>query len=150
MASDTLYRLVEQCIAPPRAHLVDLQVRGESGGKIVEVFVDSEAGVTTELCADLSREIGSAIDMAGEIHGSYRLVVSSPGADRPLRFPWQYKKHVGRRVTVVAKDEAGRRQLAGTLKQADEHGIWVESPGDKTASRIPFEEILEGRVQLPW
>jgi ribosome maturation factor RimP len=150
MASDTLYLLVERCIAPPRAYLVDLRVRGEKGGKIVEVFVDSEVGVTTELCADLSRDIGSAIDMAGEIHGSYRLIVSSPGADRPLRFPWQYTKHVGRRLTVVAKTETGRRDVTGMLKHADQHGIWIESPDDKTGSRLLFDEILESRVQLPW
>jgi ribosome maturation factor RimP len=150
MASDTLYLLVERCVAPPGAHLIDVRVRGERGGKIVEVFVDSETGVTTGLCADLSREIASAIDLAGEMHGPYRLIVSSPGADRPLRFPWQYAKHVGRRLVLAVKTDAGRKDVAGTLRHADQYGIWIETAEDKTGARMLFNEILEGRVQLPW
>jgi ribosome maturation factor RimP len=138
------FDFIEEEVLAHGAQLVELAIRGERGGKVVEVFVDSEKGVTTELCAELSRTIGERLD--NDIKGSYHLVVSSPGADRPLKFPWQYQKHIGRPVSITARSG----QITGVLASIDGDGIHIEQPKNKGMTTIPFSDIVEGRVQLPW
>jgi ribosome maturation factor RimP len=145
-----LQEVVEESAKRHGAQCVDLIVRGHAGRAVVEVFVDNESGITTELCAAISRDIASAVDQRGILAGSYRLEVSSPGIDRPLRHAWQYPKHVGRRLLIRRKGAAGTEELRGTLKAADGTAAQLAQEGVAETLSIPFEEILEARVQAPW
>jgi ribosome maturation factor RimP len=100
MVNDEMRAAIEDCTARLSAHLIELVVRGPRGKTLVEIFIDAEQGVTSDLCSDVSREASILIDRSEWIQGSYRLDVSSPGISRPLRFAWQYKKHVGRTLAV--------------------------------------------------
>jgi ribosome maturation factor RimP len=84
------------------------------------------------------------------IPGSYRLDVSSPGIDRPLRFPWQYRKHLGRSLRVVAASGAEQRELVGTLTGVGDEGIVLDLGGETGAVSIRFPEIGEASVPAPW
>jgi ribosome maturation factor RimP len=132
------------------AHLIDLVVRGERGTRVIEVFIDSEAGITSDACTAVSRSVGEALEASREIDGAYRLVVSSPGIDRPLQFPWQYKKHIGRRMEVRLRPAGGPEQIAGTLVGVDEDGITVRTGKQGEEVRTPFAMIEEARVKTPW
>src|SRR5664279_4244237 len=105
--ADRFREIVETCAVKASAHVVDYGVRGERGTRVIEVFVDSETGVTTELCSSISRAITAAADEEHIVQDGYRLEVSSPGIDRPLRFPWQYAKHVGRKIALSVHSDQG-------------------------------------------
>ncbi len=145
-----LQEVVEESAKRHGAHCVDLVVRGHAGRAVVEVYVDNESGITTELCAAISRDIASAVDQRGILAGSYRLDVSSPGIDRPLRYAWQYPKHVGRRMVIRRNSAGGSEELRGTLKAADETAAQLVQDGAPETLSVPFAEILEARVQSPW
>ena len=130
--------------------MIDLIVRGEQRKKVVEVFVDNEAGVTADLCAEISRTITQVLNASGVLLGSYRLEVSSPGIDRPLTFPWQYRKHVGRPVDVIVKTDSGARRERGTLVSFDEMAIELDRGGGNGQMRILLTDIQELRVRTPW
>lgn len=130
--------------------MIDLVVRGDRGKQVVEVYIDNEDGVTTDMCAVISTSITQAIESAGLLLGSYRLDVSSPGINRPLKFPWQYRKHVGRPVTVLIKSESGIRQETGTLHSCDQTEIVLDIGVGKPQVRILVPDITEFRVNTPW
>ncbi len=132
------------------AHLIDLVVRGTSGRAVVEIFVDNEEGVTADLCAGVSRDLVSAIESLGLLTGSYRLDVSSPGIDRPIRYRWQYGKHVGRPMKIRRAGEQGVNEVVGTLLAVGEEYVELRVKETTEAVRVPFGEIEEARVQLPW
>jgi ribosome maturation factor RimP len=143
-----LEELAARCAAQEGAVLIDLAVRGDRRRPVIEVFIDSPTGVTADLCTKVSRDLQQGLeglDPAAE----YRLVVSSPGADRPLVHPWQYPKHVGRpfRVRAAAGEAREMREVHGTLVEADAEGIVLEGEG---RTRIDFASIVEARVALPW
>ncbi len=117
---------------------------------MVEVFIDSEAGITSDVCSAVSREVGQAIDAAREVDGSYRLDVSSPGISRPLRFPWQYRKHIGRRVQVKLQPGQDPAEQTGKLTAVDDSGIVIQSEAKREEVRIPFSALLETSVKAPW
>ena len=56
----------------------------------LRVFIESGDGVTVDNCAEVSRHLGSVLDVEDPITGEYTLEVSSPGIDRLLFKAAQY------------------------------------------------------------
>ena len=125
-------------------------MRGERGRPVIELYVDSEEGVTLDLCSALSRSLSEAIDVEGVVQGSYRINVSSPGIERPLRYSWQYRKHVGR--TLQVRFRLGEEVLtkAYVLTAADSEGIGLETADRRESMRLGFDQVLEATVKAPW
>lgn len=150
MAPVELQNLIENCIAKLDVHLIDVVIKGDGSAKSVEVFVDSEKGVTTEICSRVSREIGGLIEAEGAVRGPYRLTVSSPGIDRPLKYFWQYGKHVGRKMQLKVRNPGGTREVEGRLESAAGGMIVVLSGANGAHESIPFGDVVEARVKAPW
>ncbi|HUI09790.1 MAG TPA: hypothetical protein VL221_05655 [Bacteroidota bacterium] len=150
MMHDEMRAGFEECAARLSAHLIDLVVRGARGNTIVELFIDAEEGVTTELCSAVSREAALLIDRERWIQGSYRLEVSSPGIARPLRFLWQYKKHVGRTLSVRQRTDTGEANRSGRLVSVGPSAILLETAHGDSPLEIPFDSLVEAVVKSPW
>ncbi|MEE9225760.1 MAG: ribosome maturation factor RimP [Bacteroidota bacterium] len=150
-----LRMLIEPLVQSSGAFLVDLVFRGEQGGgRVLEVFVDTDEGVSTDRCAEISRDISTTLDRENIIIGRYYVVVSSPGLDRPLKYQRQYRRHIGRPLSVRYTDQSMTRNVEGELQAvSDEWIILRKSVEDPTrreheALRIPFDSIAEAKVKL--
>lgn len=128
--------------------LVDCVLRGKQNNRVLEVYVDSERGVTTELCAEISRQLLRELDRMDLITGNYTLVVSSPGVDRPLKFPMQYKKNIGREMEILLRDGDSTRTLKGVLVNCTD--TTIEMQVGETSSSIPYGAIVRAKIVLPW
>lgn len=129
---------------------VDIVVRGQRNNIVVEVYVDGRNGVDTATCAEISRALGKALD-AGPLSGeAYALTVSSPGLDRPLKYAWQYPKHVGRGIVVRLASGGGKETIRGLLVSADAEGIVVRTGAKEDPRLVPFDHIGEARIEPRW
>lgn len=146
MATPDLESLVEQCISKHGLHLIDLVIKNEGKGKSLEVYIDSEQGVTTKVCSEVSRDVASALQSAGVVQN--RLMVSSPGIARPLKFPWQYKKHVGRDLMLKIRGGDGENDIVGSLESVDDNALVLKKNGEPRS--IAFDVILDAQVKAPW
>jgi ribosome maturation factor RimP len=140
--------LAEEAAAEAGLFVVDVQVRGHQGARMVEVFVDSEEGAGIDAIAATSRQLGFLLDTEDLVKGRYQLNVSSPGADRPLTEPRQFPRHVGRTLEVLRGPEDARERASGTLLRVSEEGIELEIDGEP--AEIAFADLAEARVKLPW
>ncbi len=150
MISPQIRDVITAAIERKGVHCIDLVVRGDRAKQVIEVYIDAEQGITTDLCAEVSREISSAIDEGNLIPGTYRLEVSSPGIDRPLRYLWQYRKHAGRRVHVTYRDADQVLSIDGTLAEVGEDAITVRAKNVAEPILVKFETIVEARIPPPW
>ena len=143
--------LVEEVLADTPHFLVAFEVRGAPGSQAVDVFIDSDDALGADTLAQISREIAFLFDTEDVIAGRYRLNVSSPGVDRPLKLPRQYKKNVVRmlRVHYHKPSGDGYTEVLGKLAAADDEGIDVAAAGGQRR-RIHYGDILWAKVQLPW
>ena len=143
--------LVEEVLADTDLYLVEVQVRGQKGSRVVNIFVDSDGGIGIDDLAEVSREVSFLLDAEDVIDGRYNLNVSSPGVERPLLLPRQFRKNVGRTLKVTLQAAEGEKPvvLVGDLVGADETGI-VLDVSRKRQEEIPYAAIAEARVQLPW
>ena len=64
--------------------LVEAELRGGGKARTLRVTIDKPAGVTHEDCANVSRDLGTVLDVEDASPGAYMLEVSSPGLDREL------------------------------------------------------------------
>ena len=131
------------------AYLVDFSLKRERNSLQLEAFVDTDEGVTTDLCAQISRDLSPMLDKVAGLQQRYYLVVSSPGLDRPLRFPRQYARNKGRTLVVSVRTGMNREKVEGELVEVKESAIVLKLP-EETPREIPFDGILEAHVKLPW
>lgn len=127
-------------------YIVDLQVVGRQGGRIkVTILLDSDAGITIEECASISRRLGGQMDESNFFGESpFTLEVSSPGVDFPLTFTRQYIRNVGRQLTVTLIDGGLRK---GRLESvADDHIILDIEPEKLSKSKQKKENLTAADV----
>ncbi len=121
----------------------------------VEIFVDSDSGMTFGKCQKISRYLEHHIEENEWLGERYTIDVSSPGVGRPLKFTRQYVKNVGRKLEVKLTDGS---KHTGTLVSADEDGIRLESKvrvkeGNKKRNKIietavPYVDIEKAVVKI--
>jgi ribosome maturation factor RimP len=149
--ADRVETLTEEVIVGTSYFLVDVDVRGHKGTRVVEIYVDGDDGIGHDDLAVISREVGFLLDVEDVVDGSYKLEVSSPGIKRPLSVPRQFVKNVGRtlRVRHTAGDSGSDDVVVGDLTDADEEEIELELPSSERL-RLPYSAVTEARIELPW
>jgi ribosome maturation factor RimP len=146
MDAETLVRPV---IEGARLELVDVIFRRESGRDVLRVIVDRDGGVDVDTIAEIAEQVSRRLDLEGFAPGPYELEVSSPGIERSLRRPDEFRRHVGR--TIRVKTSAGvthRGTLTGELLEADDEAIAVEVDGDHV--RVAYPDIVSARTVVDW
>jgi ribosome maturation factor RimP len=145
--------LADEAVAGTDLYVVEVEVRGREGSRVVEVYVDADRGAGLGAIAEVSNRLGFLLDTEDPIAGHYTLNVSSPDANRPLALPRQYPKHVGRTLRVSyladAADPGEEVTATGTLRAADARALTLELRDGGTIE-IPFDAVREARVVLPW
>ncbi len=129
--------------------LLDLKRRGERGSSILEIVIDSEAGVKLDDLTELSRWTSELLDEADEsLPGRYKLEVSSGGLDRPLEHLWQYRKNVGRFLKVTFDNDEGisRTELVRLVEVSD-NSLLVEPKAGKPKAAAEAFTISLDRVK---
>lgn len=91
-------------------------------GNKVEIFLDSDEGISFLKCRKVSREVEAVIDEKEWWGGKYTLEVSSAGIGRPLVNQRQYPKNIGRQIVVKTN---GGEKVKGELTAVDDDGITI-------------------------
>jgi ribosome maturation factor RimP len=141
--------LVEPLLVPYDAFVVEIKILPTGKRKTVDVFIDTDAGITIGQCADISRQLGAAMETETLFADAYILQVSSPGLTKPLMLPRQYKKNIGRKFTVRYDKDGQRMEFHGTLATVtDADVVFVDQKENQLT--LLFSEIHECLVELPW
>lgn len=140
-----LARLAEQ-------HGCELLEARYAGGRL-RLVLDREGGVSLGDCEAVSKDASALLDVLDFGRGQYTLEVSSPGLDRPLYGPRDYRRFVGRRVRVRHTDpETGRRAtVAGRLARFDEGdggSIGLTETEAKLDLEIRLADIDSARLEI--
>lgn len=147
--SERLAELATPAIDAAGLELVEIEVRGSHGSRVVDLIVDHDDGVTIDACAQLSREVSAVLDEVDPIDGKYTLRVSSPGVDRPLRRPRDFARNLGRPVRLVRRQPTELPgEVTGTVIATDENAVTLEVDGEPL--EVAFSDVDHGRIQLPW
>jgi len=128
--------------------LVRVKLTGSGEERVLQIMAeDPETGqLVVAQCAELSRRISEAIDMAEEageelVEGAYNLEVSSPGIDRPLTRRKDFGDWAGHEAKIALVEKVdGRRHVRGEL-------VGIE--GDAGAEMVTIDDQEAGRIAVP-
>jgi ribosome maturation factor RimP len=124
---DALQRVIEPIARAHGAEVVDLELRREQAGWVLRIYVEKkgaaaqnlstrDAAVDLELCANVSRDLSPALDVADLIPHAYHLEVSSPGIERPLRGEHDFIRFTGQKAKLKLREAVGgQRVVVGVL-----------------------------------
>lgn len=123
----------------------------ESPQQAAELSVTERgAGVTLDLCAVVSRDLSTALDVSEAIDARYRLEVGTPGIERALYTVEEYRRFRGRLVRLKLKEPVnGQRTLEGRLLEVGEQNVLLVKVND-TDVNVQFESVSSGRLVVDW
>jgi ribosome maturation factor RimP len=153
--AERLTALVGPVVEAHKVELVEVEVKGQKGSRVVRVITDTDDGVDIDVVATISREVGDILDEDEElIDGNYTLEVSSPGVDRPLTTARQLARHVGRDLRVVrtrdAIDRGEKGEITGRLSEMTDDDQLLLRVDKGRELRVPLGDVDYAKVVLPW
>lgn len=148
-----LHSLVEPVVAAHGLDLVDVELRGEGGGRVLRVFIDKPEGVTLADCEAVSQDLNPLLDVEDPLGGGgYTLEVSSPGLDRKLTRPEDFRRFAGQRVRVRTRTpvgEPGRSNFTGELLGLDAGAVRLRLE-NRAEAVIQWDNVHEARLAPSW
>jgi ribosome maturation factor RimP len=153
MSVDALLLPIRDHVAGLGFELVDLRRTGTLQRPILQVRVDRPdsrpgQGVTAEDCAGISRSLERFLESRAMVGPRYVLEVSSPGLERPLRWPEHWRRFVGQRVRVRTPALGGRRVVEILAVPDDAHVVVRADDGSETT--LVLDEVAEANLVVDW
>jgi len=150
-----LEAIVEEYFRDSDYGVIELVLRGDGGTKVAEVFLDNEKGVNIDELAKINRDLNELVDNDSIIKDISKLVVSSPGAERPFKFLWQLKKHTGRILEIELNNGEKFEGWLTEISDDENEFVTVEiikkEKGKQIVSEtriINFKDIKESKVKI--
>lgn len=148
---DNLREFIDNLILGADIHVLEA-FAGEGGNPLIRIVVDTPAGITIREVTRIHKQLRDDPDLAQRLDtADYRVEVTSPGTGFGLQEPWQYPRHVGRRLKLRLQRTDGERPpevVKGALVQVDDGGIRLTM--DDGERYIVWEQIDKATVKLAW
>ena len=110
---------------------------------------DEPGTITVDDCAKISRRVSAWLDIEDPFAGPYRLMVSSPGVDRPLTRLSHCERFVGSQIKVRHRRADGKREaVTGTLSEVA--GERLVLAVDDERWEIDWPAVIEAQVVYQW
>jgi len=146
--------LVQPLLEDLGCELVDLEYQREQRGWVLRFFLDKDGGINLDDCAAASREISSLLDVENIMNTAYSLEVSSPGIERPLKKPQDFKRFSGQLAKIktldaIDPDTSGksRKTFIGTLSGFEGDEILLTLKNTTVAIRISLQQVDKANLK---
>ena len=143
-------KLVEPIIKKIGYELYDAEYAKEGKNYFLRIFIDNKKGIDLSDCEKVNDAITDILDEKNYIKEQYFLEVSSPGIERILRKDKHLKQNIGQQINVklFKKDENGKKEYLGKLKEFDDLKIVIEQ--DENEVQIERKNISQIKTVYNW
>ena len=124
-----------------------LELKVNTRRDYVCVIIDSESGITLEETTRLSRKLKLIEKFNSELAESYRLEISTPGIDRSLEYPFQYRKNIDRNINIKIVKNGVEKNLKGKIVGANNESVTVSSRSGNV-SNVSYDFIESAKVKV--
>ena len=146
---DAIWTMAEPLVLENGMELIDVEYVKEGAEWYLRLFLDKEGdeGIDLDDCELISRKFSDILEEKDPITQAYRLEVSSPGIERPLKRTKDFQRFQGEKVQVKTFSEVeGKKQFIGILQETTEETVTLDVDG--TSIAIPRKQI--GKANLVW
>jgi ribosome maturation factor RimP len=136
--------LVRPVVEGAGLQLVDVTFGGEGGRRVLRVTVDRDGGVDLDTISRISEKVSRRLDLDGFEPGPYALEVTTPGLERRLKRPQDFRRAVGERVRVRTAEGV----IEGELRGTGDDEIRIETQGGERPVRLA--DVAAARTLVDW
>ena len=147
---DQIWALTQEVVSDLGYELVDIELTGNRSRQVIRVYIEKPEGILLADCVAVSRKLGERLDDEDVIENSYRLEISSPGIERPLRKIQDYERYVGHQVRIRLKGRLkGKRKIAGKLDEVEDNIVRIISQHGEKVS-FSLADIAKANLDVDW
>jgi ribosome maturation factor RimP len=153
-ARGAIARLASQAAAQEGLEIAWIDAPLEGKNWTVRVFLDrpdadGDAGaVSLGECSRVSEHLSVLLDLEDPVGHPYTLEVSSPGLDRPLFTPADFRRFTGKLAAVITTERVlNQTFFRGRIESSDETRVNLRIEGNKLAE-IPFAIINKANLEV--
>ncbi len=145
---DKIIDLINPKVAPLGYECVEVEWDGAE--ETLRVYIDRPEGIKMEDCLRVNDLLIESNDLDALVPGDYRLEISSPGIERPLRTREHFSRVIGQKIKVrLTERTQNRMEGAGKLLGIDQDDIVsLELPAG--VWNFPFQAIRKANVVFEW
>lgn len=136
--------LVRPVVEGAGLELVDVTWTGRGRRPLLRITVDRDGGVDLDTISAVSEKVSRRLDLEGFEPGPYQLEVTTPGIERPLRGPDDFRRAVGERVRVRTSNGT----IEGDLRDADAEQIRIAAEEGERPVRLA--DVDAARTVVDW
>lgn len=148
LIDDDLREELAEIAAEAACELLEIEHRGG----VLRFVLDHPDGITVEHCEAFSKQVSALLDVEDFGDRSYVLEVTSPGLDRKLYGPADYRRFAGKLARVTLRDDAGRRRTIvadiGDLADSPTPTLTLHERETRQTHQVPLQAIERARLEI--
>lgn len=127
-----------------------LEVLWQAHERLLQIFIEAEKTVLIDDCVLVTRLINEDGRLDEVVTGQFRMEVSSPGVERPLRTIAHFEEVIGARIHVDLTEKVNnRKQSTGVLKTVSDKGLLIEIDG-RILWEVPIHLLNSANLVYDW
>jgi ribosome maturation factor RimP len=126
--------------------LILMDISENTRGNFIRVIIDAERPVTLDDTTNLSKKLRNDDEMDIRFPDGFRLEVSTPGLDKALESPFQFRKNIDRKLKITYSNGDGTQTITGTLIDANDTCVYIKESGQEFSLR--YDQINSAKVLI--
>ena len=123
---------------------INISIFGNSASKNIQIMIESDAGVSIDNCAEVSKLARNIITMEKFIEDDYNIEVSSPGINRPLYNVKDFIKYQGEKVFIELKRNINNQKRFKGYYEVKDNIICINHKNETI--EITFNDIKKANL----
>ena len=125
-------------------HILEINV--DQNTCYIKIIIDSEKRVSLSDTAKISRLLTNDAAIDSLFPNGYRLEVSSPGIYKPLEFPFQYIKNIGKDINISLIDKPEFKKQSATIINANQEFVVLNIKNQKL--QVSYDNIRFAKLNI--
>jgi ribosome maturation factor RimP len=148
---EKIQAIAERVAASEGLEIVDVQLLGGGGGRVLRLFIDKPEGVSHADCELMSQQVGTILDVEDIIPGGkYTLEVSSPGVERKLSRPRDFERFTGQKIKVTLREPLEEKTHWMGMLNSFSNGLITLEPSPGKTIQFPLEQVEKANLKFEW
>ena len=123
-----------------------MDISENTRGNFIRVIIDAERPVTLDDTTNLSKKLRNDDEMDIRFPDGFRLEVTTPGLDKSLESPFQFRKNIHRKLKITYSNGDGTQTITGTLIDANDTCVYIKESGQEFSLR--YDQINSAKVLI--
>ena len=123
-----------------------MDISENTRGNFIRVVIDAERPVTLDDTTNLSKKLRNDDELDIRFPDGFRLEVTTPGLDKALESPFQFRKNIDRKLKINFSNGDGAQTITGTLIDANDTCVYIRDSGQDF--NLNYDQINSAKVLI--